>query len=392
MTASSPQPAHGGIQRQVLILTAIRTIINTANRMMYPFLAVFARGLGVDLASISMVVSARSFIAALNPLLAPVIERRGRKTGMLIALGLFVMANTLIFLFPTLPVFMVGMCINGLSMYIIYSAVHAFIGDQIPYATRGRSAATLELSWSLSFLLGVPLASLLIGAAGWRAPFPVFVVLGLLSFLVLLRAIPRPNPAHNQRMDALTGLKSILRSPAAVSGLAFSVVLTVGNEAVNLVFGVWLEDSFGLKIAALGAAAIVIGLADLLAEMLSASLVDRLGKQRSIALGLAGVLISSLALPWLSGTVWAALGGLFFFFFCFEFVVVSFLPLMSEVLPKARATLMAYDVTAHALGRGLGALFAAGLYAAGLYANTLVAAGCTLLALLLLRRVTVPEG
>jgi len=44
---------------QLVIFMLIRTIFNTMHRMVYPFLAVFARGLGVDLTTFSFVITAR---------------------------------------------------------------------------------------------------------------------------------------------------------------------------------------------------------------------------------------------------------------------------------------------------------------------------------------------
>lgn len=377
-------------QRQVILLAAVRTIMNTANRMVYPFLAVFARGLGIDIASISLVMSARSFTAMFTPFFAPTVERFGRKTGMLLAIGLFTLANLALFLAPTYPMFFVSQCVSYLSMYFIFSTVHAYVGDQVPYAVRGRSSAILEFSWSLSFIIGVPLIGLLISRAGWRAPFPLLSALGFLSFLLILHMIPRPNPAHNQHINLLSGLKHILKSRAAVAGLVFSVMFHIANETINLVFGVWMEDSFGLKIAALGGAALVIGLADLSGETLSAFLVDRWGKKRSVAIGISLNVLSVLSLLLSGGALWTSLVSLFFLFLSFEFVIVCFIPVMTEVLPQARATLMSYEVAAHAAGRGFGALLAAPLFALGFNANILASAAFGLIALLLLRLVDVP--
>jgi DHA1 family inner membrane transport protein len=393
MTANSIEktsPARS-IQFQVILLAGLRTIMNTANRMVYPFLAVFARGLGIDLASISLVMSVRSFTAMLTPFFAPTVERFGRKLGMLLALALFTLSNLALFLMPTYPVFFLSQCLSYLSMYFIFSTVHAYVGDQVPYAVRGRSSAILEFSWSLSFILGVPLVGLLISRSGWHAPFPLFSALGFLSFLLVLRFIPRPNPSHNQRINLLAGLKHILKSRAAVAGLIFSVVFHIANETINLVFGVWMEDSFGLKIAALGGAALVIGLADLGGETLSAALVDRLGKKRSVAIGVSLNVVSVLTLILSGGVLWSSLVSLFFLFLSFEFVIVCFLPVMTQVLPQARSTLMSYEVAAHAAGRGFGALLAAPLFVLGFNANIIASAILGLLALLLLRLVTIPD-
>ncbi len=377
------------IQSQVILLAGVRTILNTANRMVYPFLAVFARGLGIDIASISLVMSARSFIAMLNPFLAPTIEKRGRKTGMLLAAGLFTLANAALFLRPTFGVFFASQCISYLSLYLFFSSVHAYVGDQVPYAVRGRSSAILEFSWSLSYIIGVPLAGFLIERAGWQAAYPLFAVLGLISFCLIARIIPRPDETQNNHINLVSGLRQILKSPATIAGLIFSILFHVGNETVNLVFGVWMEDSFGLKIAALGGAALVIGLADLTGETFSALWVDRLGKKRAVAIGVTLNLLSALSLPFLSTTVWSALIGLFIYFLSFEFVIVCFLPVMSEVLPQARATVLSYEVAAHAAGRGLGALLASALFTLGFTANALASAALSLAALILLSRVHV---
>lgn len=396
----STQKEHGmiskanGIMPQVALLTTIRTTFNTANRMVYPFLAVFARGLGIDLASISWVMSARSFTAACTPFIAPAVERRGRKFGMLLAVGLFVLANTVLFFFPNYPVFFVSQCVSYLSMYILISTVHAYVGDQVPYAVRGRVAAIFEISWSLSFIIGVPLTGLLISGSSWRAPFPVFAGIGLLGFFLIRRTIPMPNPGSGQEINLLKGAKTILKSRAAMAGLFFSLLFHIANESVNLVFGVWLEDSFGFKIAALGAAALLIGIADFSGESLSAIFVDRLGKKRSVAIGVAANLVSLVLLFLAGGTLWSAMASLFLFFLSFEFVIVSFLPVMSEVLPNARATLLSYDVAAHAAGRGIGALIASSLYAIGFSANILSAGifGVCALALLIWMKAPAESG
>ncbi|MCE5209818.1 MAG: MFS transporter [Chloroflexi bacterium] len=379
-----------GILSQVVLLTVVRTTFNTANRMVYPFLAVFARGLGVDLAGISWVMSARSFTAVCTPFLAPSIERRGRKFGMLMAVALFTLANTALFLFPTYAVFFVSQCISYLSLYLMYSTVHAYVGDQVPYAVRGRIAAIFEFSWSLSFMVGVPLMGLLISGSSWRSPFPVFAGIGLLAFLLIMRLIPNPKPGSSQQINLLEGFRTILNSRTAVTGLLFSLLFHLGNETINLVFGVWLEDSFGFKIAALGAAALVIGVADFLGESLSAVFVDKLGKKRSVAIGITVNLIS-LVLLFLAGhTLWSAMASLFLLFLSFEFVVVSFLPVMSEVLPNARATLLSYDVAAHAAGRGFGAIIASSLYALGFSINIAASAVIAVCALVLLSKMDTP--
>jgi predicted MFS family arabinose efflux permease len=181
----------------------------------------------------------------------------------------------------------------------------------------------------------------------------------------------------------------------ALAGLSMSLLLSAANEVINLVFGVWLEDSFGLRITALGAVAIVIGLSELGGESLVGGLTDRLGKVRSLTIGLLMNSLAAIALSYLGRNTFGALVGLFLFYITFEFTLVSSIPLMSELLPNARATLMGMNIAAVSIGRALGALIAFPIYSLGaageglpnLLPSALAVGTINLLALFALRRI-----
>lgn len=71
------------INFDILLFTLTRTAINTSYRMVYPFLPVFAAGLGVEPAVLALAFSVRSFLGVFGPFLATVADTRDRKTGLL---------------------------------------------------------------------------------------------------------------------------------------------------------------------------------------------------------------------------------------------------------------------------------------------------------------------
>jgi DHA1 family inner membrane transport protein len=156
---------------------------------------------------------------------------------------------------------------------------------------------------------------------------------------------------------------------------------------------VWIEDRFALAIASLGAAALGIGLAELGGESLVGALTDRMGKRRAIAIGLLLNCLAALVLVVFGRWMVGALTGLFLFYLTFEFTLVSGIPLMSELLPPARATLMAAHIALISLGRAVGDLLAPRLFTnpwlTGMDANALGAILFNLLALGMLRWVVV---
>jgi MFS transporter, DHA1 family, inner membrane transport protein len=382
-----PSPHAGaGTTSLVIAFAVIRTIINTLHRMVYPFLAVLARGVGVDLISMSYALTARSLIGTVGPFAATIADQRGRRFGMLSGIALFTVGAAMVVIWPVFPVLAGSICLSTLGKYFFDLSMQAWLGDRIPYARRGRTLAVTEFGWSLAFVLGVPLAGFLISRGGWMAPFPLFVLLGVLIFITLSFMIPREEPP-TVNIGLVSNFRLVLTCVPALAGLVVGMFASMANEVVNLIFGVWLEQSFSLQIMALGAASAVIGLSELGGEGLVAAFVDRLGKPRAIGLGLAANCLAALALPLLGRSEAGALVGLFFFYISFEFTLVSCIPLMTEILPSARATLMAFNVAALSLGRALGDLIAPRLYGLGFWFVVLGAVVFNLLALAALRKV-----
>ncbi|MFO3796382.1 MAG: hypothetical protein ACK8QZ_03745, partial [Anaerolineales bacterium] len=66
---------------KLFFFTLLRTIFNIAYRMIYPFLGIFARGLGIEAETLSMLVGTRSFLAIGVPLISSIADQRGRKFG-----------------------------------------------------------------------------------------------------------------------------------------------------------------------------------------------------------------------------------------------------------------------------------------------------------------------
>jgi predicted MFS family arabinose efflux permease len=359
--------------------------------MVYPFLGTFAGGMGISLQTASLPLTGRSLAGALGLLLAPVADRYGRKTGMLLGLGLFTIGVGVVAVYPSFFTFFLALVLANLGNQVFLPAVQAYLGDRIAYRRRGAVLALTEMSWSLSFILLVPLIGLLIGWFGWPAPFWLLTGLALVVLAVVVRVVPKDSPHPSERGGVWRGLGQVVSSRMAWMVILFNLGITMGNEVVNLVFGVWMYDQFQLNIAALGLAAAVVGGAELLGETATAALVDRIGKKRAVRAGVILTSIAALALPWLGQTLWGALLGLFFFYLSFEFTLVSYIPMVTEVLPGARATLMAVNLAASSVGRALGALAGPALYAAGFGANAITALALNALALLALSQIHVED-
>ncbi len=351
---------------QVFVFVIVRTIINTSVRMIYPYLKVFETGLGIDQKMIAFALTSRQLAGIAGPFLASVADSRGRKPGMLLGLLLLIIGTGLVVIFPGYASFIAVLVLGLLGNFVFVASMQAYLGDRVEYKQRGFVLGLTELGWSLSFLIAVPLMGLLIKQFGWKAPFPVLGGLGILSFLFLMARLPADNFHESSRLGLWKNFGRVFSYPPAIAGLLMGACLSASNELVNVVFGVWFKDAFAIEIAGLGAIAFVIGISELCGEGLSSLLADRLGKGRAVTSGLLVYMGCFLLLPLLGKNQIGATVGLFIIYLTFEFAVVSSMPLMTEVLPQARATLMAVFIASMSLGRALGDLLAFPLYNRGI--------------------------
>jgi predicted MFS family arabinose efflux permease len=379
------------------VIFLARTVLNTAQRIIYPFLPSIARGLDISLTAASGLVSLRMIAGLAAPLLGPFAERQGRRRSM--ETGLFVFTLASLFLVSsgslgtaTLIATAAAFLLYGLSKVLYDPAMHAYLGDVVPYRTRGRAIGIIELSWSSAWLIGVPLAGFLIEQFSWRAPWFVMIILGLLSIGLTHRFLPPGRSptqiAVGQRVRTLliSSWHALLGRRQVFVLLLVSLLLTMALEVPFIVYGAWLETSFGLSLSTLGLASIVVGLAEASAELGTTVLTDRLGKRRSVLTGLGGMAASLLLLPSLASLGLAsALAGIVLVVVAFEFAIVSLLPLVTELAPEKRTTLLSLNITAFSLGRIGGAAFGGWLWqspAEGIAIHAAVGAACALLAAL----------
>lgn len=378
-----PPQTDDRLRLQLVAFPLTRTILNTGYRMVYPFLPVLSRGLGVDLSTMALAITARSSLGLASPFLGSLADVQGRKKVMLTSLVLFSAAMSMIALRPTFAVFFACLLVATAAKIAFDPAMQAHLGDRVLYARRGLVIAITEFGWSGGFLIGVPLVGWVMARAGWSAPFPWLAAFALTAAIVLWRLLPRDvrSPA---KPTLVSGFRTVLQSRSALAGLLLAGLTGTSNELVNIVFGTWLESKFGLQVLALGAASAVIGLSELTGEGLVALVADRLGKRRAVGIGLVANSLASISLPLLGQTLPGALLGLFVLYLSFEFTLVSAIPLMTELVPTARATLMAGNVGAHSAGRAFGALLGPMLFGGGLGAVVLGACALNLVALVAL--------
>ena len=378
-------PAGYSIVVQIGAATVVRLVVNTSRRFPYTFATALSRGLGVPLPAITRLIAINQATGLLSPIFGPLGDRWGYRAMMLVGVSLLAVGMLAGGLVPVYGVVLLALFLAGLGKSVFDPALQAYAGDHVPYHRRALAIGVIEFAWAASSLVGIPLVGLLIQRVGWRSPFLLLGGLGVLSAVSLAYLLPAARHRHSST-GHLTGFREawrrLTREPAVLSALGFSLLISAANDNLFVIYGVWLEEAFGLSVLALGAATTVIGAAEFLAEGLTAFVADRLGLKRAIFGGLLLSAASYALLPLIGHTLPLALVGLFGVFLTFEFTIVTSISLFTEILPGARATMMSSNVAFLSIGRVIGALMGGSLWlAGGLMMTGLVSAAISLLAL-----------
>ena len=362
-----------------------RFILNTSRRFVYPFAPILSRGLGVPLTAITSLIALNWGTGIMAVLIGPLTDRLGYRLMMIIGMVLLAVGLLVSGIFPVYSVVVIALFLAALGKAVFDPAVQAYISENVPYRRRALAIGFLEYSWAGSALLGIPALALVIDKFGWRSPFFLMGVLALLGIFALMVLIPRAN-MNATRQDSKINLKKawkdVLQQKPARGALVFIFLVSAANDNLFVVYGAWLENSFGLSIVALGLGTGVIGLAELLGETMTAMLADKIGLKRSVVTGLTVCIIFYVVLPFAGQTVTTAFVSLFLIFVAFEFMIVTSVSMATELLPETRATMMATYMGAASLGRVVGALIGGPVWLiGGIYATGLVSALISAMAL-----------
>lgn len=374
--------------KQLSIITLARLLLNTGIRMVYPFAPAFARGLGVPVADIYRLIALRNVAGFLSPLFSPLSERYGRQPVMVGTIFVFALGCLVVVIWPAYWALGVTLSLIAFAKVVYDPAMQSYVGERVPYAQRGKAISITELSWAGALLIGGPALSLAIASWGWQAPFFWLALFGVMAAVALWRLVPRTFAQTSNGAVTLKQTARVMMHYRVIwATIAYTVLMMMANETLLIVFGDWMERAFGLSLVALGLSAGVIGVAEVTGEVTAGWSVDKFGKRPIIITTGLLTAVASLFLPFTSGQLIWALAGYFTVFFFFEITVVGGVPLLTELVPSARAVVMSSAVAASALGRMLGAWLGAALFTEiGFVANGIVAGLLMIVAMLILAR------
>lgn len=334
------------VRQLISIGVMTRLLMSTLTKMFWPFLPLIASGMNISLITMGWLLSLRSVVGLLSPWFGALADRRGYRDVMQIGLLLTAVGYFIVGSSTNVWMAAIGMMVGGLGDFIFGPTLQAYLSARLPYAQRARGLGMLEYSWALASIIGLFFVGQLIELSSWRMPFLLIssvLFVAAFAYKKLPSAhVPAKPTTTAQNPFSLTWSNMVAffdlgASNRSIWGILFaSGFVLFGSMHVFLSYGSWLSQDYGLGAAQLGQVAFILGCGDLCGSVLVSVLNDRFGKRRAFLWGCLLASICFLGLPFFNSGLVAAVIGLTFVRFAFEFTVVSSIPLLSEQAPEQR--------------------------------------------------------
>jgi len=353
---------------QIIIAILLKLLLNTGRRFIYPFAPVVSRGLDVSLTAVTSIIATSQAVSLLGLFSGPLTDLIGYRFMMRAGVSVLAIGMLICGLVPDYwPVFL-GLVLASFGKTLFDPAILAFVGHTVPFEKRGRVIGIIEISWAGSTLIGIPALALIIEHGGLQISFSIMALLGGIGWVVLGRTFPadKQNPVQaKEKVSFLLSFKQLIQSRPAVGMLTFGFWISLANDSLFVAYGAWFEQAFLVSIVTLGFSTVAIGCAELLGESLTAIFADRIELKRSIVIGLGLTVCAYVLLPIIGRTLPLAMVGMFCIFLTSEISMVTSFSLSTELLPEARATMVAGFYAAAGIGRMIGVLVGGALWEFG---------------------------
>lgn len=302
-TPQAPAPA-APLPGLLWLFAACNFVIGTGAFGMTGYLGPVADGLGASVGAAGQTMTVYALAnAVLAPLLMALTARWPRAWVMQGALGLFACGTLLGAAAPNLTVLMAGRVLMGAGA--VFTPIAAGLAVQLAAPEqRGRALSRTFLGMSLSYVLGMPYGAWLGLQWGWRWPLLSVGVAALLIGWLLHRRLRAGMDAGG---TSLRGIGAVLRRRDVVLALLLTLLYFTGIFVVTAYMGPVQLALNPLTPGGLSALLAGIGAAGVVGTLGGGWAADQLGPRRTIALLLACLLLTMIAVPWTAGHLaWTA--------------------------------------------------------------------------------------
>ncbi|GJL34388.1 Inner membrane transport protein YdhP [Phytobacter ursingii] len=260
-------------------------------------LPVIAQGVDVSIPAAGMLISAYAIGVMVGaPLMTLLLSHRGRRNALVFLMAIFTLGNVLSALSPDYTTLMLSRIITSLNHGAFFGLGSVVAASVVAKEKQASAVATMFMGLTIANIGGVPAATWLGGAIGWRMSFLATAGLGIIAMVSLYFSLPKGRAG--ERPDVRKELAVLMR-PQVVSALLTTVLGAGAMFTLYTYISPVLHRITDATPAFITAMLVLVGVGFSIGNYLGGKLADR-----SVTATLKGFLLLLIvimaAIPWLA--------------------------------------------------------------------------------------------
>ncbi len=335
-----------------------------------------AAGLGVSEPVAGHVISAYALGVVVGaPAIAALTARMPRRTLLLALMAMFTLGNLASVFAPSYGTLIAARFLAGLPHGAYFGVAALVAAHLMGPQNRARAVAHVMSGLTIATVLGVPTASWLGQALGWRAAFGLVVAIGVVTLTALWCWLPRH--LHTMRSTSPLTELGALRRVQVWLALLVGMIGFGGMFAVYTYIATTMTDVAGLSRALVPVALMVFGLGMVVGNLVGGRLADG-SVVRALYLSMSALGIALAVFVFAAHSPWTALPVLFAVGAAGSAVAPALQTRLMDVAHDAQTLAAALNHSALNIGNATGAWVGGLVIAAGLGYTAPAAAGALL--------------
>jgi MFS transporter, DHA1 family, inner membrane transport protein len=343
-----------------LIVLALGTFaIGTGSFVFAGPLEGVARDLSVSVGAAGNLVTVFAVTYAVSsPVLVTLVGSAAPRRVLVVAMAVFVLGNAASVAAPTFELLLLCRILAACGAAVFTPTALAVAAGLASPQERGRSLSIVTGGITVSFVIGIPLGSIIGVYSGWRMTFVMVAVLGIVALLGIRALLPDvespPVVGFRDRVDALS-------RPAVVVALCLTTLSLMGAFVVFTYVGPLLARITGFGGAGVSGLLFLFGVAAIFGNSLGGYGADRFAYARLmtvILILLSLALLGFSVLVLFSGSA-LAVGGTLAVLALWGVAGFALVPLQQyrvvQLAPQTRNVALSLNASAIYLGQGTGA-------------------------------------
>ncbi len=272
----------------IAILAILQFTLILDFMVLSPLGAILMKELSLQPNQFGLVVSAYAFSAGASGLLAAgFADRFDRKKLLLFFYVGFIFGTTLCAVADSYEFLLIARIVTGIFGGVIGSISFAIISDLFKLEMRGRVMGFVQMAFSASQILGLPIGLYLANAFGWHSPFWMIVGFSIIvgiAIVAYMQPITEHLKVQNDR-NPFEHLWKTLSKPDYLRAFLATILLATGGFMLMPFGSAFSINNLKIDIKDLPMLYLVTGIFTITFGPLSGKLSDKLGKYKVFFIG-----------------------------------------------------------------------------------------------------------